>query len=274
MQITFIGGGNMATALIAGLIQKGFEPARIRVVEIAAEHQERLRQTFGVQVYPALSREAVADATLVLAVKPQHLFAVATELREWLDSQLVISIAAGVRADDLSRWLGEHELLVRAMPNTPALVVSGITGLYALPKVDADQRQQAETILGAVGTTLWLEREAQMDAVTAVSGSGPAYVFYFMEALQEAGIRLGFAPDQARRLSVETFLGAARLALQSPEDLATLRARVTSKGGTTERAIQTMEAEHIGHAVIRAVDAACERSRELGDELGKLGGTL
>ena len=271
MNICFIGGGNMATALIAGLIQKGFDAARIRVVEIAAEHQERLRQTFGVQVYAALSREAVADATLVLAVKPQSLFAVATELREWLNGQLVISIAAGVRAADLSRWLGEHELLVRAMPNTPALVVSGITGLYALPKVDAAQRQQAETILSAVGTTLWLERETQMDAVTAVSGSGPAYAFYFMEALQEAGVQLGFTPDQARRLSVETFLGAAKLALQSPEDLATLRARVTSKGGTTERAIQTMEAEHIGHAVIRAVHAACERSKELGDQLANQG---
>ena len=271
MNITFIGGGNMSTALIGGLIQKGFDKQHIRVVEIAAEHQERLRQTFGVQVYPALSKEAVTDATLVLAVKPQNLFAVATELREWLDSQLVISIAAGVRTDDLSRWLGGHEVLVRAMPNTPALVVSGITGLYAMPKVDVAQRHQAETILSAVGTTLWLERETQMDAVTAVSGSGPAYVFYFMEALQEAGVQLGFTPDQARQLSIETFLGAARLALKSPEDLATLRARVTSKGGTTERAIQTMEAEHIGHAVIRAVHAASARSKELGDELGKMG---
>jgi len=207
----------------------------------------------------------------VLAVKPQQLHGVAIQLRGRLDGKLVISIAAGVRSADLSLWLGGHAVIVRAMPNTPAMVLAGVTGLYALPEVPEHQRQQAETILGAVGTTLWLEKEVQMDAVTAISGSGPAYVFLFIEALQEAAMELGFTPDDARTLSLETFLGAAKLASQSSEDAATLRARVTSKGGTTERAILAMEAAGIKQTIIQATQAACQRSRELGDELGKMG---
>jgi pyrroline-5-carboxylate reductase len=271
MNITFIGGGNMAGALITGLLQKGFDPSAIGVVEISAENRAQLGEKFGVATYAEISAAAVAADIIVLAVKPQQLHGVAMQLHGRLDGKLVISIAAGVRSADLSLWLGGHGVIVRAMPNTPAMVLAGVTGLYALPGVPEYQRTQADTILGAVGTTLWLEKEAQMDSITAISGSGPAYVFFFIEALQEAAVELGFSQDEARALSLETFLGAAKLASQSSEDAATLRARVTSKGGTTERAILAMEAAGVKSAIIQAAQAACLRSRELGDELGKMG---
>ena len=271
MQITFIGGGNMAGALITGLLQKGFDPNAIGVVELSRENRARLNEKFGVATYEEISAGSLTGDIVVLAVKPQQMHGVAMQLRGLLDGKLVISIAAGVRSADLVRWLGGHSLLVRAMPNTPAMVLAGVTGLYALPEVGDAQRSQAETVLGAVGTTLWLEQESQMDAVTAISGSGPAYVFFFIEALQAAAVALGFTPDQARTLSLETFVGAAKLASQSAEDAATLRARVTSKGGTTERAILAMENAGVRQAIIQAAQAACLRSRELGDELGKTG---
>ena len=271
MNITFIGGGNMAGALITGLLQKGFDPSSIGVVEISAENRTQLNQKFGVVTHESINSTSVASDVIVLAVKPQQLHDVATQLHGLLDGKLVISIAAGMRSADLALWLGNHPVIVRAMPNTPAMVLSGVTGLYALPGVPEHQRQQAETILGAVGTTLWLQNETQMDAITAISGSGPAYVFLFMEALQEAAMELGFKPSDARTLSLETFLGAAKLASQSTEDAATLRARVTSKGGTTERAILSMQAAGIKQTIIQGAQAACLRSRELGDELGKMG---
>ena len=193
----------------------------------------------------------------------------AQQLAPLLKDHLVISIAAGIRASDICRWLGGHARVVRAMPNTPALVRAAVTGLYALPGVSAQQKQHAEAILAAVGSVLWLEREELLDALTAVSGSGPAYVFYFIEALQQAARELGLDAAQARQLSLETFLGAARLASQSDEDAATLRARVTSKGGTTERALQSMEHDGVRSAIARAIHAAHERARELGDEFGK-----
>jgi len=272
MNITFIGGGNMAGALITGMLQKGFDPTAIGVIEISAEGRAQLSKKFGIATLEEISATAIAAAdVIVLAVKPQQLHGVATQLHGLLDGKLVISIAAGVRSADLSIWLGGHNVIVRAMPNTPAMVLAGVTGLYALPEVPEHQRRQAETILGAVGTTLWLEREVQMDSITAISGSGPAYVFLFIEALQEAAAELGFTPEEARTLSLETFLGAAKLAIQSSEDAATLRARVTSKGGTTERALLVMEAAGIKQTIIQAAQAASLRSRELGDELGRLG---
>lgn len=271
MHITFIGGGNMAGALITGLLQKGFDPKAINVVEISAEGRTHLSKKFGVATHGEISTAAISGDIVVLAVKPQQLFGVATQLHGLLDGKLVISIAAGVRSADLSRWLGGHPLIVRAMPNTPAMVLAGVSALCALPEVPENQRSQAEAILGAVGMTLWLEKEAQMDAITAISGSGPAYVFLFIEALQEAAVELGLPPDQARALSLETFLGAAKLALESSEDAATLRARVTSKGGTTERAILALEGAGVKQAIIQAAQAACLRSRELGEELGKIG---
>ncbi|MBS4095705.1 MAG: pyrroline-5-carboxylate reductase [Sulfuricella sp.] len=269
MNITFIGGGNMASALISGLLQQGTLASSVRVVEISPEGRERLQTQYRVATFDSLSAAALAGEIVVLAVKPQQLREVAAQLQGMLTGKLVVSIAAGVRAADLARWLGGHPQLVRAMPNTPAMILSGITGLYALPEVSATQKQQAESVLKAVGAVVWLDSESGMDAITAVSGSGPAYVFYFMEALQDAARQFGFADPEARRLAVDTFLGAAKLAASSDEDLATLRARVTSKGGTTERAITTMEGDAVKAAIVRAVQGAAERSRELGDLLGK-----
>ena len=269
MNITFIGGGNMASALIGGLTGQGYNAGNIRVVDVSRETREALQARYQVKIFADMAAEAVASDVIVLAVKPQQLREVAAALAPLLQQQLVISIAAGVRAGDLSRWLGGYRQLVRTMPNTPAMVSAGMTGLYALPEVAAAQRQQAETILQAVGATLWLESETGIDAITAISGSGPAYVFYFMEAMQAAATELGFSPQQARTLTLETFAGAAKLAAQSPEDAATLRARVTSKGGTTERALGVLEEAGVKASIVQAIQAAAGRSRELGDALGK-----
>lgn len=269
MNITFIGGGNMASAMIGGLLQKGWAADAFCVVEIDAGARVRLESSLHVKTAAEIDAAAAAADCIVLAVKPQHLREVALALRPRLAAQIVISIAAGVRLADLSRWLGGYVRLVRAMPNTPALVLAGISGLYALPTVTPEERGRAESVIGAVGAVLWVDSEAALDAVTAVSGSGPAYVFYFIEALQLAAADLGFPPADARRLALETFAGAVRLAQAGSEDAATLRARVTSKGGTTERAIAAMEDAAVKSAIMRAVRAAAERSRELGDELGK-----
>ena len=268
MNILFIGGGNMAAALIGGLLKKNFSAAQISVVEISADNRQRLQRDFDVQTFPEMT-PAVADSTvIVLAVKPQQLHEVALQLAPLLGAQLVITIAAGIRASDLARWLSCQNI-VRAMPNTPALIGSGMAGLYALPAVDKTQRDTAQTILAAVGNTLWLEDEAMMDAVTAVSGSGPAYVFYFIEALQQAARELGLDTAAARRLALDTFLGAAKLADASEEDASVLRARVTSKNGTTERALLSMEQNAVKQHIIRAVHLAAKRSIEMGDEMGK-----
>jgi len=268
MNITFIGGGNMANALIGGMLDQGFAKADIRVVEPNADTADRLRTQYGITVHTEASAEALASDLVMLAVKPQQLRGVAGGIAPHLKSQTVVSIAAGVRAADLSRWLGGYGRVVRAMPNTPAMVLSGVTGLYALPQVSAAERDQAQRVLEAVGVVVWVEEESGMDVITAVSGSGPAYVFYFMEGLEEAAIAQGLSAAQARQLSLATFAGAAKLAAQSSDDVATLRARVTSKGGTTERAIHAMEAAQLKQIIVDAVRAAAQRSRELGDELG------
>ncbi|MDQ3187204.1 MAG: pyrroline-5-carboxylate reductase [Pseudomonadota bacterium] len=269
MNITFIGGGNMAAALISGLLQQGYSPTQIRVVEISAEGRQKIKHELNVEALAGLA-EGVADSDVVLlAVKPQQLPAVAQELASLLENHLVISIAAGIRATDISHWMGGHERVVRAMPNTPALIRAAVTGLYALPGVNAEEKHTAEAILAAVGSVLWLEREELLDAVTALSGSGPAYVFYFIEAMQKAGQELGLTETQARLLTLETFLGAAGLANRSDESVAVLRARVTSQGGTTERAIQSLEKDGVKNAVIRAMHVANQRSCELGDEFGR-----
>jgi len=269
MNITFIGGGNMASAMIGGLLQQRWTADDLRVVEIDAGARSRAASKFGVKTFAETSSGVEGTDCIVLAVKPQHLREVAHNLSKSLASQLVITIAAGIRCADLSRWLGGYQRIVRVMPNTPALVLAGISGLYAMPSASADDRKNAEKILGAVGVTLWLEREDQLDAVTAVSGSGPAYVFYFIEALQQAAIELGFNADQSRLLVQQTFSGAVSLAAQSSEEAAVLRARVTSRGGTTERALTSMEADRVKAAIVRAVHAAAERSRELGGEFSR-----
>lgn len=269
MKITFLGGGNMATALIGGMIRQGTPATAIRVIEVAAENRERLAKEFGIECIAAEDDEALDCATIVLAVKPQQMREAVAPLAGRIKSQLVVSIAAGLRLTDIRRWLGGHKRVVRAMPNTPALIGAGVTGLFAAPAVSKSERQAAETILGAVGAVLWVEDEAMMDAVTAISGSGPAYVFYFIAALQQAAVQIGFTVDQARKLSLDTFLGAVRLADQSGEDVSVLRDRVTSKGGTTEAALMAMDSENIAAAIARAVEAARERSRELGIQLGR-----
>jgi pyrroline-5-carboxylate reductase len=269
MNITFIGGGNMASAMIGGLIRKRWPRKAIRVVEIAPAARAELARAFKVKTQAALDPAAAKSGCIVLAVKPQQMREAASAVRPLLARQLVVTIAAGIRVKDLSRWLGGYPRIVRAMPNTPALVHAGISGLYAPAGLGAADRAAAERILRAVGSFVWLEREEALDAVTAVSGSGPAYVLYFIEALERAARELALPADVAHQLAVETFTGAARLAALSNDPPETLRSRVTSKGGTTERALHAMEAEKVKEAIVRAVRAAADRSRELGDELGK-----
>jgi pyrroline-5-carboxylate reductase len=268
MRILFIGGGNMATALIGGLLQQGFKPGDLRVVEVSEEARTRLQQQFGVSAIAAIKEKIPEDAVL-LAVKPQQMRAAAMELRASLRGQLIISIAAGIRTADLARWLGGHERIVRVMPNTPALIRSGVSGLYAGAAIQQADRDSTQSILGAVGGVVWVQNEADIDAVTAISGSGPAYVFYFIEALQQAAVELGLNDRQAHDLAVQTFVGAGRLAAGSDEPAAVLRARVTSKAGTTEAALKAMEASDVKRRIMDAVHAAARRSKELGDEFGK-----
>lgn len=265
MNIALIGGGNMARALIGGLVAHGHAPETLTVVEIDAEARTALAARFGVATFGAIEEPAVGDAdVVVIAVKPYHVRTVAGDLGGLLESQVVLSIAAGIRLVDLCRWLGGYRRLVRAMPNTPALIGAGIAGLFALPGVDGDGRRRAAAVLEAVGATLWCEREEDLDAVTGVSGSGPAYVFYFVEALEAAARELGFEPAQARRLAVATFSGAMRLVEQSESEPAILRAQVTSKGGTTERGIAALEEARVKDAIRTAVKAATARAQEMG----------
>lgn len=273
MRITFLGGGNMAAALIGGLKEKGFSAAGIQVIELNAEVRDALTDKFGVRCTESVDAASLNCEVLALAVKPQQMRQAVAPLVGKLDTQLVVSIAAGLRVADIGRWLGGEQgcygRIVRTMPNTPALIGAGITGLYAAPGVDAEQRQLADTILAAVGSTIWVEDEAQVDAVTAISGSGPAYVFYFIEALEAAALELGFDLPSARKLAVETTLGAARLAARSNDAPAILRERVTSKGGTTEAALRSLEGDAVRAAIARAAKAAAARGRELGEQLGQ-----
>ncbi len=268
MKITFIGGGNMAAALIGGMLQQGFAKPQINVVEISAENREKIKQTFDINAVMELIAGVLDSDVVILAVKPQQLKELSRELAPLLKNQMIISIAAGIRATDISRWLGGHQCVVRAMPNTPALVRAGVTGLYALPAVSVQERENAEAILAAVGAVLWVEQEDMLHTITAISGSGPAYIFYFIEAMQQGGMELGLDADQARQLSLQTFSGAVKLASQSHDDVAELRARVSSKGGTTQQAIQTMEKREVKRHIISAIHAASARSKELSDELG------
>ncbi len=268
--ITFIGGGNMARSLIGGLLADGADPARIRVADPDPARREGLAALGPVRVFADNLEAAAGAAVLVFAVKPQVLHGVAQTLAAAVarEHPLVVSIAAGIRSADLDRWLGGGAAVVRAMPNTPALVRSGATALYANAAVDAAGRDRAESILRAVGITLWLEDEALMDAVTALSGSGPAYFFLVMEALEAAATSLGLAPATARMLTLETAIGAARVALESDEDVAGLRRRVTSPGGTTEAAVAVLEQAGLREQFRRALVAARDRSRALAEEFG------
>lgn len=267
LNISFIGGGNMATALVGGLAGAYTAANNIHVVDLNADALLKMQQQFGVRTSQQIDDTITGSDVIVLAVKPQQMKAVVAQLLPYIGSQLVLSIAAGIRAVDLSRWLNGHTAIVRTMPNTPALIGKGITGLVALAGVSAAQRAAADAILGAVGATVWLDDEALIDAVTAVSGSGPAYVFYFIEAMQQAAQEMGLTAEQGNDLAIATFVGASQLAAQSTEPVSVLRERVTSKGGTTYAALMSMEASGIKESIVLAMKAAAARGKALGDEL-------
>ena len=266
--IAFIGGGNMASAIIGGLIRQGLPAAHITVVEPFAETADRLRQEFGVKVLPEAGAALAAAQLVVWAVKPQTFKEAAAPVAAHTQGALHLSVAAGIRTGSIRQWLGT-ERVVRSMPNTPALVGQGMTALYACPGVSESEQRQVEQVIATTGQFLWVQQENQLDAVTALSGSGPAYVFFFLEAMTEAGMGMGLSQEQAYRLAVATFSGASALAAASSEAPEVLRQRVTSKGGTTYAAITAMETAGIKQAFIKAMQAAEQRARELGDEFGK-----
>ena len=268
--IAFIGGGNMATSLMGGLIADGCPAESLWVSEPDDLKRQDLAHGLGVHTTPDNAHAAAQAETVVFTVKPQVFASVAREVASVIRTHkpLVLSVAAGVCEPDIRRWLDHDAAVVRAMPNTPALVRSGAAALYANPFVDSDQRSRAETILRAVGITLWIDDEGLMDAVTALSGSGPAYVFLLMEVMEAAGRDLGLPPDVARLLTLQTAFGSTKLALESPDEPGALRARVTSPGGTTERAIKTLTDGGIQRLFAEALRAARDRSVELGKMLG------
>lgn len=269
MKITFLGGGNMASALIGGLLKQGFSSSDIRAIELLETGRERLQKDFGIRALASPDQAALDCDVLVLAVKPQQMREALTPFAGHLQNQLVISIAAGLRLGDLSRWLGGHTKLVRAMPNTPALIGQGVTGLFAGAGVSPAERDIVNRILGAVGSSVWVDREELIDAVTALSGSGPAYVFHFIEALESAGEELGLSAETARKLAIATLVGSSALAAGSHEPPAVLRERVTSKGGTTAAALQSMAQDQFPAMIARALRAAADRGKEMGEQLGQ-----
>lgn len=264
LSITFIGGGHMAAALIGGLRAGGWAAAQLQVVEPQPAQRERLQAQFGVRTLAAPDASLAEAGLVVWAVKPQVFAEAAAPCRAWVGAALHLSVMAGLRTQALCHATGS-ERIVRAMPNTPALIGQGISGLYARPAVDAAARDLVQTVLAPTGTVLWVDQEADLDAVTALSGSGPAYVFLFLEALVDAAQRMGLSAEQGRQLALATFGGATELARRSPAPLAELRASVTSKGGTTQAALQVMAAQAVDTGIVQAVLAARDRARELGD---------
>jgi pyrroline-5-carboxylate reductase len=269
MKIAFLGGGNLATALIGGLIAKGQEARAIAVIEMSPAAREKLAARFPVHVSTAPDAAVQGSEVLVLAVKPQDMKKALASLGAGARSKLVVSVAAGIKLETLSRWLGGHRRIVRCMPNTPALIGAGIAGLYAFPEVDAADRAKAESILRAVGEAVWLPEERLLDPVTAVSASGPAYVFWFIEQLARSAQDLGIDKDVALKLARHTVFGAAKLALESSETPETLRQQVTSAGGTTAAALKVFDEEKLAQSFARAVAAASRRGAEMGDEFGR-----
>ncbi|NOQ82184.1 MAG: pyrroline-5-carboxylate reductase [Methylophaga sp.] len=270
-KITFIGGGNMARSLIGGLIADGFDPHHIHVSDPEPLCLQALTDKYPVNTHSSNLVAAQDCDVLILAVKPQQLQPVVRQMApEWQAGTLLISIAAGIHLDDISRWLAQDDAaIVRAMPNTPSLVQAGATALCANNSVSTPQHELAESILRSVGLALWVEDEAKMDAVTALSGSGPAYFFLIMEAMEFAAVEMGLAPETARLLCLQTAFGAAKMALESDETTATLRERVTSPGGTTERALHELEDGGVRGLFENALVAAALRSRELASQLGE-----
>jgi len=267
-RVAFIGGGNMATAIIGGLVDQGMPLGDIHVVEPFDRARIRLENQLGVHSSESADEKLRDCQAIVWAVKPQNFKEAAQPVAPFTRHALHLSVAAGIRSDRLASWLGTPRV-ARAMPNTPALVGKGMTGLYAGPAVSAADRLQVESLLKPTGQLMWLEHEAQLDAVTAISGSGPAYVFYFIESMAKAGVEMGLTYPQARHLAVSTFIGASALADSADDSLEVMRQRVTSKGGTTHAAITSMENDGVQPAFVRALWAAQRRAGELGDEFGR-----
>lgn len=265
--IAFIGGGNMASALIGGLLAQGMTAAQIEVVEPSQAARDALQTRFGIAAQAESGPELRAAHLVVWAVKPQVFREAALQARPLTGEALHLSVAAGIRSSSIAQWLGS-ERVVRAMPNTPALIGRGISGLFARQAVDAAQRKRIEALMAPTGETLWVQQESQLDAVTALSGSGPAYVFYMLEAMARAGVDMGLSESQSHQLAVATFAGAAELARRSDERPEVLRQRVTSKGGTTHAAIESLHQAGVAGHFVQAIHAAEKRARELGDEFG------
>lgn len=266
--IAFIGGGNMASAIIGGLLKSGRSPGDILVLEPNAEQRSRLQRDLQVITLEAPGSVLQRAAIVVWAIKPQHFKSAAEANLPHVGRALQFSIMAGIRSEDMARALGT-ERIVRSMPNTPALIGQGIAGLYARPAVLPDERKHIEKLLAPTGRTLWVESEHDLDAVTAISGSGPAYVFYFVEAMTQAAVEMGLTEAQGKALALATFSGAAALAQASSETPAVLRERVTSKGGTTHAALTSMESSGVKPAIVKALKAAQRRAAELGDDFGR-----
>jgi pyrroline-5-carboxylate reductase len=265
--IAFIGGGNMAGAIIGGLLRQGLSAAQLEVVEPVAQARAKLQAQFGITARAQATPQLARAGLVVWAVKPQTFKEAASQARPHTGSALHLSVAAGIRSDSIAQWLGTQRI-VRSMPNTPALIGQGIAALYARPGVSENDKRRVEQVIATTGESLWVEHEAQLDAVTALSGSGPAYVFFFLEAMTQAGIEMGLPREQAYQLSVATFAGAAALARASDEPPHVLRQRVTSKGGTTHAAISVMEQDQIQALFVKALHAARQRAQELGNEFG------
>lgn len=265
--IAFIGGGNMASAIIGGLIRQGLAAAQIEVVEPFAQARDKLKAQFGLTPQEQAGAALARASLVVWAVKPQTFKEAAAQARAHTGKALHLSVAAGIRSDSIAQWLGTQRI-VRSMPNTPALVGKGMTALYARPGVSQQDKTRVEQVIATTGESLWVDQEAHLDAVTALSGSGPAYVFFFLEAMTQAGIEMGLSREQAYKLSVATFAGASELARASDDAPEVLRQRVTSKGGTTHAAITSMEADQVQALFIKALHAARQRANELGNEFG------
>jgi pyrroline-5-carboxylate reductase len=265
--IAFIGGGNMATAIIGGLIREGMPPDHIEVVEPFAPAREKLAAQFGIGAQEHATAALARALLVVWAVKPQTFKEAAAQARAHTGSALHLSVAAGIRSDSIAQWLGTQRI-VRSMPNTPALIGKGIAALYARPAVSTQDKARVEQVIATTGESLWVDDEAHLDAVTALSGSGPAYVFFFFEAMTQAGMEMGLTREQAYKLSVATFAGASELARASSDPPEVLRQRVTSKGGTTYAAITSLEQDQVQSLFVKALHAARQRARELGDEFG------
>lgn len=267
-KIGFIGAGNMARSLIGGLISSGIKSENLFATDPGEETRQALAEDFSIQTFADNQQLVDQCDVIVFAVKPQVLKTVATELKA-KDSALYLSIAAGIPSESLNNWLGSQKAVVRSMPNTPSLVLSGASGLFSNDHVSDEQKEIAESILRAVGLTVWVENEAQLDAVTALSGSGPAYFFMVMEAMEKAGIELGLPAETARLLAIQTGFGSTKLALEMDDSPEELRKKVTSPGGTTEQAIKTFEELGLVEVFSKAMKAARDRAEELAKELGQ-----